>query len=300
MTTPACWKQSSIGSPLEGRWKRSVLGDDSSSGPLGSDGHVLLLPASESERRARVVEWVRRGLERSEKVIYAEFDAGSAQPWLSNALGESGVDITAPGARGRLVVLPPAEFYAPGEQVDVVERALGEGYPAVRVAAEVSTASGRLAEGTYQAYEREVEKLCRTRPVSALCQYDRKATLGSQLAEAAAIHYDGVRDTLLQTSATVNGVALAGQVDASNARLLDAALRVAAASCAASLELDVAGLAFLDAAGCRVLLRVADELRARRARLVVVSPQPPVVRTLSVLELDRVPHIEVRERGPGP
>lgn len=286
----------------EGRWWGQVTGEGGDSGRparLSEDGHLLLLPVTEDERRARVVDWVRRGLERREKVIYGEFDEGSAQRWLPGALGRSGVDVSAPGSGDRLLVVPPAALHLPGEQIQLVEQALGEGYQAVRVAAELSTTSGRLEAADIAAYERDVDTLCRSFPVSALCQYDRATSSGSQLGDAAATHCRGIRETLLHTAPIADGIALIGELDASNADVLDAALQAVSDATSGRLHLDLADLRFIDAAGCQVLGDTAERLWTRGSRLRIVAPQPGVARTLTLLGLDRMPDVEITgERGP--
>lgn len=275
-------------------------GDTGGTGGTSPDWHLLLLPVSERERRARVVEWVCRGLERREKVIYGEVAPGSSRGWLSSALGRSGIDVSAPGTDRRLLVLPPAAFHAPGEQVHLVEQALGEGYPAVRVSAELSTGPHQLVADAIEAYERDMDELCRTRPVSALCQYDRETISPTQLGEAARTHRLGIRESLLQTSPTAGGIAVAGELDTSNAEVLDAALRAVAAATTGGVEINFTDLRFVDAAGCRVLRDVAEQLRTRGVTLVLVAPQPRVARMLALLGLDRLPHIEiVGEAGSG-
>lgn len=65
-------------------------------------------------------------------------------------------------------------------------------------------------------------------------------------------------------------------------------------------ELDLAALSFIDAAGCRVLRDAAEQLRTRGAGLLLVAPQLRVARVLALLDLDRLPHVEIiGERGPG-
>lgn len=286
----------------ESRWWGQVTGEGGDSSrpvPLSEDRHLLLLPVTEDERRARVVDWVRRGLERREKVIYGELDEGAGQRWLPGALGRSGVDVSAPEIGDRLLVVPPTALHAPGEQIHLVEQALGEGYRAVRVAAELSTGSGRLEAATIAAYERDMDTLCRSLPVSALCLYDRATSSGSQLDDAAAIHCRGIRESLLHTAPTADGLALLGELDASNADVLDAALQAVSDATAGRLHLDLADLRFIDAAGCQVLGDAAERLRTRGLRLHLVAPQPRVARTLTLLGLDRLPHVEISdERGP--
>jgi hypothetical protein len=108
------------------------------------DGHVLLLHRTEGERLAGLTAWVRRGLELGEKIIYTELPL-MPEDALVPVLEAWGIDVAAAVRDGQLVVLPPEEFYPPAGQRVVVERALAEGFPSVRISAEVRAALSVLS-----------------------------------------------------------------------------------------------------------------------------------------------------------
>jgi len=63
------------------------------------------------------------------------------------------------------------------------------------------------------------------------------------------------------------------------------------------VEVDCAGLTFMDAAGIRLLLEMDRNCRARGAKLVVVSPPRCVTRLLALVQLDGA--FDVRSKVPG-
>lgn len=163
------------------------------------DGHLLLLHGSEAERLAGLTAWVRRGLECDEKVIYTETPN---LPWAQSFLGileERGIDVATATAGGRLAVLPLAEFYPPEGQVTVIDRAPAEGFRQVRMSAEARAALTFVPKSAYAGFEATMDVLCRTRPVSAMYQYERRTTRGARLREAVTVHLVGVRQATLRT-----------------------------------------------------------------------------------------------------
>jgi anti-anti-sigma factor len=262
------------------------------------DGHLLLLHDTEAERLAGLTAWVCRGLERDEKVIYAETpDLPPAQSFLGVLAGR-GVDVAAATAEGRLAVLPLAEFYPPDGQVTVIERALAEGFGRVRMSAEARAALTFLPERAYTGFEATMDELCRTRPVSAMCQYDRRTTTGARLRQAVAIHLVGVRQGRLRTSPDGQGIALTGQIDVANADTLAATLQAATNTATRVVWLDLEALEFLDAAACRALTVATRRFRERGGQVLLVAPQPAVEQTLRLLDLDQLPGLDVIGGGP--
>jgi anti-anti-sigma factor len=262
---------------------------------LGWDGHLLLLHGSESERLSGLVAWVRHGLERDEKVIYTEAATELSERSMSVVLQQHGIDVAAATARGRLTRLPLARFYPPGGQAEIVERALAEGFRAVRMVSEASAVLAVVPEGAHTAIERGTDELCRTHPVSALCQYDEAATTGARLCQITAVHADGVRQRQLGTAPTTGGLALAGEVDMSNDALLTSALAAATGRADGTLRLDLSRVRFLGAGGCRALVQAVQEFRERGGTLLLVAPQPQVEQILRIVGLDRLAHIERTE-----
>jgi MEDS: MEthanogen/methylotroph, DcmR Sensory domain len=83
--------------------------------------------------------------------------------------------------------------------VHVVERALAEGYRAARVTCEAMAALAFLNWPGYTDVERELDSVCRARPLSVLCQYQQAATKDARLREITGIHLGGIRQRLLVT-----------------------------------------------------------------------------------------------------
>jgi hypothetical protein len=276
----------------------------------GWDGHLLLLYGSEPERRAGLAAWVRRGLDLDEKVIYTEAPGVAAEDSVRMVLDEFGVDVAAATADGRLAMLPPAEFYPPAGQAPVVERALADGFTRVRMTAEASTALSILTESDHARIERTMDELCRTRPVSAMCQYERRVTTAARLREIVAVHLVGIREPGFRTRSAERGIAVSGEVDISNVDTFAAALDVAvdAAVQAADsanadaptadaatriVRLDLGEVCFVDVAACRALVTSTQWFRHGGGRVLVVAPQPAVERTLRMLDIDQLPGLEV-------
>jgi anti-anti-sigma factor len=258
------------------------------------DGHLLLLHQSDSDRLARLAEWVRHGLDRGEKVLYTE----GPDPAHSSVLGHlrgRGIDVDAATAQGRFELLPLRAFYPEQGQDVVVDRALDAGFAAVRMSAETAAALTVLTPQTHQDIEQNMDRLCRTRPVSALCQYARSATVGPVLGTAVVTHPHGVREPMFASTASPSGLMLHGEVDVDNADVLAAVLGAAldtALSCGrAELRLELAALGFLDVTGCRAIAQASRVFREAGRRLLLVDPPPPVARLIGLVGLRDAPGV---------
>jgi anti-anti-sigma factor len=256
--------------------------------PQAREGHLMLLHRSERERLLRLAEWVRAGIERDEKVVYVEpADAGPAA--VLPALHRQGFDVDALAGTGRLQVLAPELYYAADGQAAVVDRALDEGFAAVRVSGAATAALGVVSLAEHVAIERAVDELCRSRPVSVLCQYAYPATSGERLSAVLGMHPSGVRELFLAVTATPSTLVLRGDVDVANLEVLEAALTAALARAAADrrdlLRVDLAGVAHLGAAACRALARAAERFAREGGRLDLVGVRPAVARVLRLCGL---------------
>ena len=81
----------------------------------------------------------------------------------------------------------------------------------------------------------------------------------------------------------VDVVGIAGEIDASNARLLGARLRSALSNRSVALVVDLADTAYLDSAALNLLFELDADLRRRRQRLhLLVPPSAPVARLLAI------------------
>jgi anti-anti-sigma factor len=259
------------------------------------DGHLLLLHRSEGDRLARLAAWVSSGLAQGEKVICTN---GRAEDGSVLAhLREYGIDVGAATAEGQLELLPIDAFYPPDGQEAVVDRVLDEGFPALRMTAEAHAVRTVLSPEAHLDIERKTDELCRTRPVSAMCQYARPATTGPLLRDAVATHVSGVRELAFSSGENELGLVLHGEVDIANADVLAATLAAALGSADASgrdaVRVDLEGVAFFGAAACRAIVTVSEAFREGGGRLVLVAPQPGVERVLRLVGVHTMPGCEL-------
>ena len=266
--------------------------------PLSWDGHLLLVHHNEQQRRARVAAWTRRGLELGAKVLYIEPPQEPTERSFTTLLAEHGVDAARAVSRGQLEVFPADDdHYSPTWQASVVEDTLAHGYPAVFWSGEAFSAWDVMPASTHAAIEWATDELCRGRPVSVLCQYPGTLTQAT-LQTVCAQHRDGVRESLLHTSRIPSGVALAGEVDRSNERLLRAALVAAAATTAPdgrTFVIDLRHVGFLDVAGARALVTGTTNHRLGGGDVRLQAAQRHVERMLRLLDVHRADGFTLEE-----
>jgi anti-anti-sigma factor len=270
---------------------RSAGPDGASS--LSWDGHVVLVRASPDEWRPRFAAWVRRGLEQGEKVICTEGPAEPASLSLQVLLAAHGIDAGKATQQGRLVVLPAAQVYAAGGQLQLVDRAAAEGFPAVRMAAEARTGLAMLGEDEYAQFERTLDRLCRTRPLSALCQYDRELVTRDRVPQVAGLHLAGIQERQLCTSGTRHGVRVVGEIDRTNEELLTCVLRAATAEASESFQVDLRAVTFLGVAGYRALVSGTQAFRDRGGHVRLTVLRRGVEQVLRLLDIDGYPRLEL-------
>jgi anti-sigma B factor antagonist len=81
---------------------------------------------------------------------------------------------------------------------------------------------------------------------------------------------------------------LQGEVDASNVKEMGDRLRSLMSNRSVALVVDLAGTTYLDSAGINMLFALAEELRGRQQRLVlVVADGSPIARMLKLTGLDQ-------------
>lgn len=145
--------------------------------------HLCSIYETEEEHRAVLTPFLRQGLERREKVLYIT-DAPTAESIL-DYLRDNGIDVEPYLASGQLAILTSDHAYTRGGVFDPdamiallgaeTERALAEGYAALRVTGEMSWAlqdlpgSERLIE-----YEAKLNEFFPDSKCLAMCQYDRR------------------------------------------------------------------------------------------------------------------------------
>ena len=191
------------------------------------DGHLMLVHRDERQRRAGVVSWVRRGLELGAKILYTQPADEPSERALINVLKQHELDVDRAVDSGQLQVVPADDVtYSTTWQAGAIDAALAAGYPTVRWSAEAETAWGITSPTEHADIEWATDELCQRRPVSILCQYPSTLTRGDH-ASVCAMHGSRVRESLLHTFSIPGGIALAGEVDVSNAAILHSSLTAA-------------------------------------------------------------------------
>ena len=249
------------------------------------DHHLLLLYRDERHREASVASWVQRGLDLGEKVLYTHHPDDAS---LLSSLWRLGIDVAKATDEERLSILPLEEFYPPTGHAGLVERALDEGFCGVRLSAEASAARSHLSEDRHHAFEQAMDGLCATMPVSAMCQYDARRTLGPRLSSAVDTHPGAARDDNMRLYRGAGRLHLTGEIDVGSARLLDLALRRACdLEQSPAVSIDLSGLTFIDVEGCRALLLGTNAFRSEGGTLFLEDAQPHVRRTMTLLGVER-------------
>ncbi|MCO1656100.1 MEDS domain-containing protein [Pseudonocardia humida] len=254
----------------------------------GEDGHRLLLHRSEVERVTRLSGWVREGLAGGEKVVYVEGDTGVGRGVLST-LSAQGIDVGSAIGDGVLEVLSPDEFYRPGGQEALLDRVLAEGYPSLRISGEASSAYGVLTPAAHREIEDLMDRLCATRPVSALCQYAVPAIPGvAALNDLVGLHPAGLTELTLDTRGGDDGLVLRGAVDFTNVDFLRAGLVAAmsAADAGGSLRVDLSEVEHLSASACRAIAQDCGPFRTSGPRLLLWGVRPVVARVMRLCRLE--------------
>lgn len=218
------------------------------------EGHLLLLYHEESYRRTGVAAWLRRGLELGAKILYIEPPDELSARSLSGLLQDQ-PDAGEAVERGQIQVVPADRTaYDPLWQASVVEDALRQGYPSVRWSAEATTAWSVMPRNRHADFERTTDRLCQSLPVSVMCQYPARESI-EVLGPVSSVHASGLRERLFQAAPFEGGLAVSGEVDASNHDILRALLQAAtAATDRDSFVVDLSGLDFLDVRGARALM----------------------------------------------
>jgi len=259
----------------------------------GWDGHLLLPYASQAEQLLGLTAWAQDGLDQRERLVCAELPA-PAPAGVVPVLARCGVAAADAAASGALQALPRQEAAAltvPGRLRAHLERALAAGFRGLRLCLDIPPAVPDACAAVAGA----VEQAGGLGRLSLLCRHDRRAGR-ADLETLVAAHPDGLRTAMLTTRPVGDGLALAGEVDISNADLFAAALVNATQGPRSLLWLDVSDLRFMDVAGCRELVAATRGFRNNGGAVLLVDPLPPVAHVLRLLGVDRLAGVEILGR----
>ncbi|HEX8698078.1 MAG TPA: MEDS domain-containing protein [Myxococcaceae bacterium] len=155
----------------------------SSIASMHTGDHYCGIYRTEEDHRALVIDFIRHGIERGEKIFYIVNIQTAAQ--LKATLAAGGVDAEALTHKGQLVILTAKEAYLKGGEFDPdkmikllqseTAKALEEGYQALRVTGEMTWAlAGEPGSERLIEYESKLNQFFPDSKCYAMCQYDQR------------------------------------------------------------------------------------------------------------------------------
>ena len=261
----------------------------------GWDGHLLLFYDEESQRRAGVAAWVGRGLELGSKILYTQLQDDLPDRSLPGLLRDD-PDALEAMDRGQIQVVPAdPSTYDPAFIETLVDEALSDGYPSVRWSGAASTAWDVIPRSRHEYVERATDQLCASRPLSAMCQYSAPEC-GDAVGFLSESHGAGLREQLFQAAPVKGGLAVAGELDATNQRILRFLLMTATTAPERDpFVLDLSRLDFLDLPGARAMLFGTLDHRTRGGHVRLEAPRPHVAKLIHLLGIDQAEGIQLGE-----
>ena len=159
--------------------------------------HYCGIYRTDDDHRAIIVDFVRDGVARNEKIFYLVNLQTADQ--LRATLAAAGVEVDALIERGQLVILAAKEAYLHDGQFDPdrmiqllsdeTDTALAEGYTALRATGEMTWAlAGEAGSERLVEYEARVNSLFAHKKCYGLCQYDRRRFDAEMLLDILHVH----------------------------------------------------------------------------------------------------------------
>jgi hypothetical protein len=150
---------------------------------MGAGDHYCGIYRTDDDHRAIIVDYIRQGILRKEKMFYIVNIQSAAQ--LKATLGAAGIDVDRLVDGGQLVILTAKEAYLKDGQFDPekmiallaeeTDTALAEGYTALRATGEMTWAlAGEPGSERLVEYESRLNEFFPTKKCYAVCQYDRR------------------------------------------------------------------------------------------------------------------------------
>ena len=145
--------------------------------------HYCGIFRTDEDQRALTIDFVRMGVERGEKMFYL-VNLHTAEQ-LEAMLADAGVDVEPLLDRGQLVIMTARDAYLrdglfdPNKMIELLgdetEKALSEGYAALRATGEMTWAlAGEPGSERLVEYESRLNQFFPGRKCYAICQYDHR------------------------------------------------------------------------------------------------------------------------------
>ena len=252
---------------------------------IGPGDHACLTFTDPDERLDIVAAFVHAGLAAGHRVLCLTEAVPAAR--LPAELADRDVPVTTAMARGQLTIAGSDRSWLvdgrpdAGRMVEMLaghrDRAAHDGYPVLRVTADMGWASGPVAAvEELAAFEAQVAELFADGGLCAICQYDRDRFDAVTLAMAAAAHPRTVAATVYHEDPIVRicrqhrpaGVRVAGELDFTRAEpfahAIGEALRLDH-----DVHVNLRQLRYIDAACAGIIVQAARSLAPDRRMTVV-------------------------------
>jgi anti-anti-sigma factor len=263
---------------------------------LQNGDHACVTFTDPQERLDVVASFVNGGLQVGHKVLCLTETISPEQ--LGQEFSVRGIEVSRAQADGQLIILSSHESWlsegAPTASgmiealANHLDSAAGEGYPGLRVSADMVWATRPFASvEQLLVFEAEMANLMDDGRLTVICQYDRDSFDAVTLAQAVDLHPRTVAAAVYHDDPMLRvcrqhlppGVRLAGEIDMDNTEALAQAL-TEALRLDRDLQLNLTALRFMDAASASTIVRAALSLHDGRAMTVLC--QPLVARMLTL------------------
>lgn len=159
--------------------------------------HYCGVYRTDDDWRAIIVDFIKGGIARNEKIIYL-VNLTSAEH-LRRILADAGVAVDALIDKGQLMIVTAKEAYLKDGQfepdkmiallAEETDKAIAEGYTALRATGEMTWAlAGEPGSERLIEYESRVNELFATHKCYGLCQYDRRRFDSEMLLDILHVH----------------------------------------------------------------------------------------------------------------
>lgn len=257
---------------------------------------------SPAQQEELVIDFVRAGVERGDRVCY--FAHTSEPQQVLDLLKAAGINVDQLLDRAQLIVSTAEGSYlvelpfSPERMLEsinqTVDDALADGYNGVHFLGEMEwAANGVPGAERLEEWERLIEDFYATRPAAWLCQFNRHAFEARRLARLIELHPKVAHLPLVSANGLLRvmdeGVddqgapwlRITGEADLSSVGLLKRALAESRGS-GARVHIDASRLEFMDLAGARHLLGAAAEFHPQ-GRIVLHGPRRAIRRLFEIL-----------------
>ncbi|HEY6730202.1 MAG TPA: MEDS domain-containing protein [Solirubrobacterales bacterium] len=260
---------------------------------LGVNDHACWGFERREEFIDAALDYLTDGLRLDQRLAYVGSEPVAEQRELLAPLGDVGGMIDA----GMLQLLELDDLYRVGEPIDLeaqlaaysaaTDAALADGFTGLRVAAQVTDlVTEPETWDTHVRWESTADRVLCSRPLSALCGYQRDRVPEELLNDLAAVHPASNLDdeaVPFHLFGEAGGLALSGEVDLFSSAAFNRALAYAGPD-GQHVSLDLGALEFIDHHGIEILAAHAKRLNGSGG--CDVRNQPPVVERLcDLLEL---------------